>query len=381
MANILDYVKDYGHYTLNQKPFGAEDNLVLAQLSYGRYEGGQSQMPCALSELMGSVERGLSRLDGRLFKLAATSARFSGAIAFEYVSTFDPEQEKQFSAITYLLPDGTAYIAYRGTDNTLVGWKEDFNLSFMTPVPAQIEALDYINRIGGMLGCPLRVGGHSKGGNLAVYASAYCKQPIEQRIIEIYNNDGPGHDTNTVNSEGYLRIKSRIRSYIPKSSVIGMLMEHGDDYTVVDSDAHGLFQHNPYTWLMRDGEFIVVEHLSKTSMCINESIRQWLKDMSAEKRKSMFNIVFDVLSASDAKTVRELTSSFSYLTPILAAAGELTPEDRHLLAELGGHFLKLTAREYEQLARAQLQLVKSRTLEFYSRFRDADFRRLKKGGQ
>lgn len=359
MANMLNFMEEFGNVPFKHIPFGAVDNLIYAQLSYCRFEGAAEAMPARMDELAGRVRGGVIAQDETLLRLAQTQERYRSTIAYHYKTIFDEVVATQFAAVTFLLSDGTAYISFRGTDNTLVGWKEDFHLSFSTPIPAQLQAVQYLNFVASALTCPLRVGGHSKGGNLAVYASAFCEARYQQRILAIYSNDGPGHDLKTVNAEGYRRISSRIHTYIPKSSIIGMLLEHGDQYRVVDSDAHGLFQHNPYSWQVNDDDFAYLPCTTALSDTLNESIREWLSGMDMEKRRFLFDTIFDVLSASEAKTLRELRSDTRVMAPIINAAMSLPPEERKQLVGLLTQFFRVAATQYGAMARGAITPVRN----------------------
>lgn len=352
---MLDYIAHYGETPMAELPFGAVDNLIFAELSYCDFSCATAQMPGRLSALRAHLAGGMKQPDDELLNRLASSARYEDVVAYHFVDHFDPVQTLQFAAVTLLLPDGTAYVSFRGTDSTLVGWKEDFNLAFATPVPAQLEAVRYLKQVADVLACPLRVGGHSKGGNLAVYAAAFVGEDVQERILNVFNNDGPGHDLATLESAGYKRIEKRLQTFIPKSSVIGMLLEHGDDYRIVDSDAHGLWQHNPYSWQVSGEDFVYLQHTTASSDCMNESIRQWLSHMDVEKRRHFTDTVYEVLGASEVRSVGQLLSDFRGSLPsIIAATKNLDPEEKHMLAELATQFVRVASVQYGQLAREQL---------------------------
>ncbi len=380
MPNIIHYIVEYGNKSFSQMPFNEVDSLILSQLAYIRFEGAQALLPASIRTLYMEKVCEHSEMDGYLLEEAAQSKRFQDILLTEYTNRY--QEESQFSAVTYLLPDEKAYIAYRGTDNTLVGWKEDFNLSFMTPVPAQTQACDYLNRVGGMLSCPLLVGGHSKGGNLAVYACAYADEAIQRRIETIYNNDGPGHDKKTIESAGYLRIAERIQTYIPKSSIVGMLLEYRPDYVVVDSEAHGLLQHYPYRWLVEANHFQTLPEGSKAAGCMSDSIREWLTGMSVEKRKYVIDTIYDVISASEKRTLKELKSNVLNFLPILSAAVDLDGKDKAELIKLLSQFFKIAIDQYSNLARESADYFKTSFMsDVRGKIRSAIEDRLTEGGK
>ena len=251
MGGLFDYLDWRGELSLAQSPFNPVDNLLLSTLSYAPLdhlvdrEGTGLWAAAERWEAAGGVwpprpERGRGEFREevlRLFGALARAPRFSGLMLRDWVSHLDAGTEEQFAALTIDTGDGARFVSYRGTDSTLVGWKEDFNMSYQTPVPAQRSAAEYLFDALRRWGGPLRLGGHSKGGNLAVYAAAACRTP--DRLLAVYNNDGPGFCAGAVDEAGYEAVRGRIHTFVPQSSVVGMLLDHEEDYTVVRSDQIG----------------------------------------------------------------------------------------------------------------------------------------------
>ncbi len=314
MANINDYLLWRGDVPFHGIPFNDVDNLILCEFAYLMLEHALAEDgEITVRELQGAlydkpeaffyIERESNRT---MLRLMAEGERFADARVLMYRHETDLEKEKQFAAVTIMLPDGTAFVSFRGTDNTLVGWKEDFNLSFTCPVPAQISAVEYLSAVAQKHPLPLRVGGHSKGGNLAVYAAACVAPAIQERIINVYSNDGPGMDETTFQSEGYGRIAPKLRSIVPQSSVIGILLQHPEDYMVVKSNAFGIFQHSPFSWQVLRAGFEIIENLQPGSRHLDEVMKTWLKGMSTEERMTVVDTMFSVLNATKAATVENL---------------------------------------------------------------------------
>jgi len=211
-------------------------------------------------------------------------------------------EDIQYTALS-LQTGNSIYVAFRGTDDTIVGWKEDFNMAFSEEVPAQREAVKYIEeeKEGSLL-----VGGHSKGGNLAVYASAKAKASVQERIVSIYNDDGPGFLEGFLSSPGYERISDRIHTVVPRSSIIGMLLCRKEAHRVVDSNERGIFQHDPYSWQVLGPDFIECSSLSKGALLFDESVKSWLSSISKEERSSFIDTVFDSLEKADVNHTNEL---------------------------------------------------------------------------
>ena len=305
MANMFDYLKWRGDLTFTQDPPNAVDALIFSSLSYIQY-GGQvesaPQQPVYLKDaadayfaLEDHEQRVRVRNDLELLRAAADSVRFGYSRIFLYRDMLIPEQETQFAAMTFLLDDGTAFLAYRGTDYSLVGWKEDFNMSFQQTVPAQRLALQYAREVAAEHTVPLRLGGHSKGGNLAVFAAARSGPLVQERILEVYNQDGPGFTEYMMGDPGYLAMVPRIKTYIPQSSVIGMLLEHEEPYTVIRSKTVGLLQHDPYSWDIMGKSFIPVQDISQDSQFLDATIKTWFASMTNQERNQLVDVMFALL--------------------------------------------------------------------------------------
>ena len=246
------------------------------------------------------------------------------------VNRIDEETQTQFSAMTMLLPDGSAYVAFRGTDDTIVGWKEDFNMAFTPEIPAQRYAADYLQQAAAALAFrPLLVGGHSKGGNLAVYAGAFCSEAAQQRIELVYNFDGPGFDQKILDQAGYDAICPRVRTFVPQSSVVGMLLGHEEQYTVVHSQETGLTQHNIYTWDVERESLSYLDTVTHGSRFIDRTLKDWLAGMSVEQRAVLVDTVYEVMQQTGARTVPELKANwFGSTRAMIRAAGALNEDDR-----------------------------------------------------
>ena len=246
MADLFDYLLWRGDLTLDMVPLNPVDTLILSELSYLGFEGlvpGDFQHPVPLKvaaqaflALPDREERLHLKKDLELISACAETERFGDLRMLFYRSELLPEMESQFAAVTWLLPDGTALITYRGTDTTLTGWKEDFNMSFQTCVPAQEKALWYLEAFARVYpDLPLTVAGHSKGGNMAVYAATRCQPELRERVRAVHNHDGPGFQTQILREPGYREVLPKVRTFVPQSSVVGMLLEHEEPYTVVKS--------------------------------------------------------------------------------------------------------------------------------------------------
>ena len=325
MATIIDYIAWRGDLCFEQAPFNEVDNLILAELSYINFEadvpaGFDARVP--LSSACDSffkrhegqaLSMGLIVPDGilTLFKAAASSRRFENIQLAGFVSHIDLDSQEQFCAVTFLLEDGSAYIAFRGTDDTIVGWRENFNMALTWPVPAQADAAVYLNRAVQALPEDLyiRTGGHSKGGNLAVYAAATCDAGVRARVREVYSNDGPGFEGAFLQTPGYLEIRSRIRAIMPQNAVVGMLLEHDAEQILVKSNQAGLFQHDGLSWQVLGPQFERADALTSQSLLIDKTLKSWMASMSAKERHDFVQTIFGVLDQTKAQTLTQLNAN------------------------------------------------------------------------
>ena len=246
MANILDYLDWRGDLTLAQDPFNEVDNLILAELSFVDFGGivpGPGEGRAV--PLWKAAEAYFAKTEGRpidmgvlvpnqipeLLRRTAASPRFRDMKLNGFVDHLDTVKAEQFAALAAECGDGTVYLSFRGTDDTLAGWKEDFYLSCMREVPAQKMAVAYTEAMAHQYPrIKLRLGGHSKGGNLAVWAGVFCPTAVQRRIAAVWSNDGPGFHEDILSQPRHIRLAERIHTIVPKSSVVGMLLEHEEDY-------------------------------------------------------------------------------------------------------------------------------------------------------
>ena len=316
MGTMFDYLKWRGDLTFSQDPPNGVDALIFSTLSYIHYGGLVESKPLVPVRLREAAEYFFTREDPEqyvrvekdldLLQQAAMTTRFGNSRLVMYRDSLIPEQETQFAAVTFLLDDGTAFLAFRGTDYTLVGWKEDFNMSFQQTVPAQRLAQQYVREVAAEFELPLRLGGHSKGGNLAVFAAARSGPLLQQRILEVYNNDGPGFTKYLMGDPGYLAMVPRIKTFIPQSSVIGMLLEHEEPYTVVKSRTVSVLQHDPYSWEVLGRNFITVEEIDEDSRFLDATIKSWFSDMTNQERGRLVDVMFTLLGSGGVDTTMEI---------------------------------------------------------------------------
>lgn len=319
MANIMDYLNWRGDLTFEESPINEIDSLILANLSYVPLDGivPSPWEPESISLKEASEafwrdreekellqEFSLIKMAPFAMRRMVATRRFGNLRLMYYQNSINVKEESQFSALCIQIEEGKIFVAFRGTDDTIIGWKENFRMCFET-VPAQKKAVDYLNYVGHTCEGDLWLGGHSKGGNLAVYAAVKARPRIQHRIQSIYNFDGPGFSKSMLESGGYQKLVHLIRKYVPTSSVVGMLLEHDENYTVVSSEEQGLRQHDPITWRVLRTEFVTIPERQEDSEMVARTMHGWIYSLSLEERKDFVNTMFNIIEEADIKTLND----------------------------------------------------------------------------
>lgn len=317
MGNIIDYIREYGKYTFTEEPLNEVDSLVLCQMVYLNFSSfvpglEERNAPVSIQSIYRHPDRDRILDDywyrennKELFAAAAQSKRFGSLKMNFYVNIINIDDETQFSAMTYILDDKNVYIAYRGTDATIIGWKEDLNLAFSKPLQSQYLSAEYMNRVAGYIAGNFYAGGHSKGGNLAVYAAMNCSKEARDKLLHVYNNDGPGFRPEIRQQGNYDAIAERVSKFIPRSSIVGMILEDHSDYEVVESRGVGLLQHNAYSWKIKNNAFVRAKNMSSGKMLRDASMNEWILSLSEEETHAFVDTLYEIVSASEASNVFE----------------------------------------------------------------------------
>ena len=347
MGNIMDYISWRGDLTFAQSPFNEVDNLILACFSYvnlDRIPAVTRQKGIELKKLVKEfkklhtikeleADKSFIRLAPFMMFEMAESVRFGNCVIRNYVNEIVTEAEQQFSAVEIVLDDRTSYISFHGTDDTIIGWKEDFNLSTGV-VPAQKRAVEYMQRISDKASGMLRVGGHSKGGNLAIYGSVMCKS-VHDKILEIYSNDGPGFSKEFQESPETAEMMPKIIRIIPEYSIIGTLLEHEKQPIIVASTSRGLLQHDGFSWEVQGPGLVRRDSLNKMALRFIEILHKWIDGMDMEQKRLLIEDLFATLQASGYENLSEVQSGgLKSLAAMVKRLDKFAPESRGMMQEL-----------------------------------------------
>ncbi|MDD7389490.1 MAG: DUF2974 domain-containing protein [Lachnospiraceae bacterium] len=346
MADLRDYIKWRGDLTFEQSPFNEVDNLIFSYIAYMNFSGIVPEHPGDVSRCDhgGNVDKMQERITIReactrfwelhteqevlenptmtrplpfVFRDLAASRRFGDLYLLDYRNEIDEDSHKQFSAVQIDLGNHRYYLAFRGTDETLVGWQEDFNMVCMPEVPSEKRAVEYLREaLQRRESFPEQkpefyIGGHSKGGHLAVYAAVHCYEQFQDQMIRVYNNDGPGVSAAIAASEAYQRMLPSLVSYVPEQSFFGLMLIHEETTYTVKSSRSGLMQHDCLSWEVMGTEFVKIHEVSVQSRKTNDGLKKWLEGLTVEERQKITELIFSSLSLAGVRNVGD----FAALTP------------------------------------------------------------------
>lgn len=388
MSNIIDYVNNF-QYTFAEREFNDVDSLVLCQLSYLKMkqlipglEDGQEFIPFKTVLRKENVEQVFAderyREDNQgLAAAILKSKRFAKLQVNYYIDILDKEMEIQFSALTYLLGVDAEkkplyYIAYRGTDENLVGWKEDFSLAFSEPVVGQLYAARYMRKVAAHLPENFYMGGHSKGGNLAVFAAMSSSMALQERITLVYSHDGPGFKPQVRERYEYERVAERVRKILPGSSMVGMLLERGNVYNVVESSSYGLMQHNPYTWMvdLERGCFEPMDDLKNGAKLLDSAVTDWILNLDDEQVSRFADVLFRVLAASETDNLIDFMADWKKsISGILQEFKEVDDETKREIEEILKELFEITGQMTKKEIHSKIQAGIQGMQERFSRKR------------
>lgn len=351
MKNMLDYIKEFGHVSFEERAFSEIDALVLTELEYlplekvvPSDENGENfvtvkeiaeYMQEHKQELFDENPMMITEERHEVSQVIADAPRFQSLKFFGVVSEWDKDTTKQFAAVTVEVEPSVRLVVFRGTDETLIGWKEDFLMTYSPLVAAQTDAKEYLAKQASLWDGDLMISGHSKGGNLAIYAAATQVEDVQLRIVDIFCFDSPGLYRSVLETKGYQNIVPLAMRYIPQDSLVGLMLESEVPYVIVKSNATGAMQHSAMTWEIEDGQFIKMEKLTKNSQLNDQTFKKWTESVSDEELELFWNVFFELLFSVGIDTVNDLYGEFMhYVQEFLKAAGNMDEEKRELLTRI-----------------------------------------------
>lgn len=361
MSTIFDYLDYVAYDSIYDRPFKELDVLALTELTYLPFDrivpqGDTTNIEVRLSDAVELVDRTTDFIVTdqhlQLVDVLATSKRFKNLKLLNYVDEYEPDVQKQFAAMTYRLTMDVYLVVFRGTDDTLIGWKEDFHMTYMDHVPSQRRAASYLQHV--MKEFPkgrFLVAGHSKGGNLAAYACSYLPAHLIERVDAIYCYDAPGLNKAIIKTEGYQRIAHLIHRFVPQRSIVGMMLEVPEPATIVKSRAFGGFaQHDAFTWMVEKDGFVTLDQTNPDSQQTDETLKQWVRETSANERKKFFDTFFGIFLDAGITSINDLMNlkNFSKIKDIFQNAQDLDPTEREMLERLAKQLIDTRVQAWKK---------------------------------
>ena len=358
MADFFDYLNWRGDLSFEQNPFNKIDALLLAHISYSLFDGVVSpsfeerktfaQVAkdfAAMPDYEERINIGflINKRTAELMFKCAECDRYRNVELCGFRSIYNEEKVEQFAAVTYIV-NGKPVVALRGTDDTIVGWKEDFNIAWLPQIPAQKDALDYFSEAAKSFDGNFVLTGHSKGGNLVINTAVNCGEELQKRISKVYNFDGPGFSLEFFKSAEYKAVEERIYSFYPGFSVVGMIFHHPARYEIVKSEGFAFWQHDAMNWQIIGSNFENEAEFTEESRIFYEAFNEWIDKLSVKQKKSFVETMFCILEASGAKTNNEIEKDALKATArMLAAYAEMDRSRRKELRKILSMFKDVIA--------------------------------------
>ena len=352
MGNLITYVQQYGNQTFEDKSLTDIDVLILTEIAYlpfdeivpKSFDVTEAISLEQLGKEFAKVQEKLQEHNPfmitseriQLLEIVSESQRYKEIKVFGFMNDIDDELTKQFAAVCYQWKEDSRWIIFRGTDESLTGWKEDFMMTYSDLIPAQTDAIEYLRKQAATFLGTLNVSGHSKGGNLSLYASAMQEEAVQNRIHKIYCWDSPGVHRSILNTVGYQRVVSKAKRYIPQDSIVGLMLESQVPYHIIESQGSGISQHSALMWNIEEDHFVELTELTRNSQLTDQTFKQWTEVVSDEDLKLFFDTFFELIFEMGVETVNDVYYNFRmYMQKFFEKAYQMDPEKREVLLRVG----------------------------------------------
>ena len=318
---IFDYIKKYGKYTFFEEEFNEVDNVIFSSLSYIEI---LDNINCKLENLyelifIGNYKKKFNssisevKTALQILYLCAKENRYRDVSIMNVEKVID--KTTQFQVTSFLLEDSLVYASFSGTNHLLSGWEEDFNMTYSYPLKAQMLAQKYLEKNYSKTNYDLIIGGHSKGGNLAVTSTFKINDELNKRIKRVYSNDGLGLMVQQYTSNEYKRVQDRVVSIIPDYSLVGLLL-HNDNRIIIKTSKKIISSHNPSSWKVEDNHFVRT-NLSKFSLVFEKTFHMWLDKYNEEEKKKFTTEIFDIFRKLNIESLIDIKLKKKYLLKMI----------------------------------------------------------------
>ncbi len=336
--NLIDYIYRNGNKGLDESPFNEVDALILSVLIYRKFENlGEGVIGKTLKELYAPLcRRENETKDTRLFRGVSETKRLSSLILDDYVASISKEKknEEQFASAVFSIDKDVGYVVFRGTDSSITGWKEDLNMAYEDEIPSERKALEFLKKVSKGYSKTI-ICGHSKGGTLALYAALKADESTFKKIEAVYSFDAPGLPDRTIAIPRWADVIEKSRSYIPSTSIFGVMFNTIPNPKVVKADAIGVFQHDAFSWRLMEEKFVYEKDISVITRLHGEALRQFFSSSTRDEREAVVDIIYKVLSSVKEENVFHIPLVIiEHLDLFNKEIASLTKEERGILIKL-----------------------------------------------
>ncbi len=308
MSNIYDYLDKYGNKTFDEIEYTEIDNIIFTQILYMNFNDivSPSEDKINLKEAANIfISKGRKCFIRKAYNLLVAikdKPRYKNLLLSNYI--YKLTEDEQFGAMTIDINDKLRCVVFEGTDNTIIGWKEDFSISYLSLIPAAKDAIKYLKKVS-KFNKNIIVTGHSKGGYLAIISAIYSNMFIKYKLKKIYSLDGPGIKKEELISRKFNSIKGKYIKIIPKSSIVGKLFYDIDDPIVCNTKTMGFVGHSVFYWTLDNDKF-KRDKLTKYSIDLDNYFTAWLESYNKEDLEYFSNYIFNLLDNYNIKLTEDI---------------------------------------------------------------------------
>lgn len=308
MNDIFEYIDKYKNFKFSQIGVTEIDNAIFSRLAYLDFTQFAGKTIGEISEkyLYSENEKKTMEQTQELLKAISKTKRYKYVTVCDINEIFDEDSANAFYAVTFEIQKDLFFVAFRGTDDKIASYYEDAELAYTFPIRSQTAALSYISTALSNRDGEFYLAGHSKGGNLAMFAFLFLRDDEKERIIRVYNNDGPGFPEEIAAVIFTHSTRDKIISILPEDSIIGRMLTLGGKIKIVKSDALAAFQHNMFTWDVNGAQFADGKKFSLLSEYMEDSLSESLENLPPEKIKRVTEAIFAIAKNSGIKSLKDI---------------------------------------------------------------------------
>ena len=347
MPNLIDYLEKVKELTFDQEPLNILDKVCINEIGYLTYEkwltASDLQKTINLHDYVEGKELNpdysfmVTKKRVELAEVMVRSRRFAGLSLSDYHSVLDKEVEKQFAAMIFSLPELDYHqLVFRGTDDSVIGWKEDFQLTYSREIPAHRSAIAFLSEHLPNLSGHITVSGHSKGGNLALYSAVQSSTALREQIAELLLLDSPGLMKSLLEKPSYQEVKSKMTVIRPQDSVVGVMLYWDQAAQLVAAEGIGIAQHNALLWQVdpETRNFIYVDQPTEMSQRLEETFQEWIETLPNQQLKQVCDLFFDTILDSGIESLDDIgIKTLPKLGQLLQEFGNLTDQQKKVLQD------------------------------------------------